>query len=95
MKAFPSWKALAAAKQSEVLRLWKGLGYNSRALRLHALAQEVTELHKGRLPQSREELQALPGIGPYTSGAILAFAFDIGVPLIETNVRRVYLHHFF
>jgi A/G-specific adenine glycosylase len=95
MKQFPSWKALAKAPQSEVLRAWKGLGYNSRALRLQKLAQEVHDNYKGRLPKDYDKLVALPGIGPYTAGAIRAFAFNMWTPLIETNIRRIYIHHFF
>lgn len=95
MKHFPSWKALASAPQSKVLRYWKGLGYNSRALRLQKLAQIVTERYKGRLPSEYDELVKLPGIGPYTAGAIRAFAFDQWTPLIETNIRRIFIHHFF
>jgi len=95
MKQFPSWKKLAEAKQSEVLRAWKGLGYNSRALRLHKLAQSVVNDYKGRLPQDYESLLNLPGIGPYTAGAIRAFAFNLYTPLIETNIRRIFIHHFF
>jgi A/G-specific adenine glycosylase len=95
MKAFPSWKALAEADQKEVLRLWKGLGYNSRALRLHTLAKEVRTQYAGRLPHDYNSLLKLPGIGPYTASAIRAFAFNLWTPMIETNIRRVYIHHFF
>ncbi|MFT6361228.1 MAG: A/G-specific adenine glycosylase [Candidatus Paceibacteria bacterium] len=95
MKQFPTWKALSAAPQSEVLRAWKGLGYNSRALRLQKLAQEITDTYKGRLPRDYDQLLRLPGIGPYTAGAIRAFAFNEYTPLIETNIRRIFIHHFF
>jgi len=95
MKQFPNWKTLAHAQQSDVLRAWKGLGYNSRALRLQKLAQVVTSDYKGRLPKDFEELKKLPGIGPYTGGAIRAFAFNEYTPLIETNIRRIFIHHFF
>lgn len=95
MKQFPNWKKLAEAPQSEVLRAWKGLGYNSRALRLHKLAMSVVNEYKGRLPRDYEELLTLPGIGPYTAGAVCAFAFNTYVPLIETNIRRIFIHHFF
>ncbi len=95
MKQFPNWRVLSAAPQSEVLRAWKGLGYNSRALRLQSLAKEVTEQYKGRLPSNYESLLKLPGIGPYTAGAIRAFAFNEYTPLIETNIRRIFIHHFF
>ncbi|MCI5051218.1 MAG: A/G-specific adenine glycosylase [Candidatus Pacebacteria bacterium] len=95
MKQFSSWKVLANAQQSDVLRAWKGLGYNSRALRLQKLAQVVTNDYKGRLPKDFEELKKLPSIGPYTAGAIRAFAFNEYTPLIETNIRRIFIHHFF
>jgi A/G-specific adenine glycosylase len=95
MKQFPNWKRLAHAPQSEVLRAWKGLGYNSRALRLQKLARLITETYKGRLPNNYESLLRLPGIGPYTAGAIRAFAFNQYTPLIETNIRRIFIHHFF
>ncbi len=95
MRLFPSWAALSRAPQSEVLRAWKGLGYNSRALRLHKLAQQVVEQYRGRLPSDFKELLMLPGVGPYTAGAIRAFAFNEYTPLIETNIRRVFIHHFF
>lgn len=95
MKQFPSWVSLANAQQSDVLRAWKGLGYNSRALRLQKLAQEVTDIYKGRLTSDYESLLKLPGIGPYTAGAIRAFAFNEYTPLIETNIRRIFIHHFF
>ncbi len=95
MTSFPSWKALAEAKQTEVLKHWKGLGYNSRALRLQKLARTVTQDYKGRLPKDYNELLTLPGIGPYTAGAVRAFAFNLWTPLIETNIRRVFIHHFF
>ena len=83
MKQFPSWSALSHAPQSEVLRAWKGLGYNSRALRLQKLAQVVTHEYKGRLPKDFDQLLKLPGIGPYTAGAIRAFAFNLYTPLID------------
>jgi len=89
MKLFPSIKRLAEAPQSEILRAWKGLGYNSRALRM----KKTAEL--GSFPKTYDELLKLPGIGPYTAGAIIAFAYDESVVMIETNIRRVYLNHFF
>lgn len=92
---FPNWKRLAGAPQSQVLRYWKGLGYNSRALRLQKLAQSITDTYHGRLPQDYKKLLDLPGIGPYTAGAVRAFAFDQYTPIIETNIRRVFIHHFF
>lgn len=95
MKQFPTWNKLAQAKTSEVLAAWKGLGYNSRAIRLQKLALEIQTEYRGILPQSYKELIKLPGIGPYTAGAIRAFVWNLWTPIIETNIRRVYIHHFF
>jgi A/G-specific adenine glycosylase len=89
MKLFPNIRKLAEAKQSDVLRAWKGLGYNSRALRM----KKVAEL--GSLPKAYDELLTLPGIGPYTAGAISVFAHNQSVVMIETNIRRVFIHEFF
>jgi A/G-specific adenine glycosylase len=94
MKSFPNWKSLANAEQSNVLRHWKGLGYNSRALRLQKLAQYVSGELNGELPNGRTELESLPGIGPYTAGAVRVFAFEIPDVFIETNIRRIFIHHF-
>ena len=87
--AWPDFAALAAASQADVVRAWKGLGYNSRAVRLHKLARAVCERYAGVLPSAQPELLALPGIGPYTARAIAAFAFDADVAAIDTNVRRI------
>lgn len=95
MKLFPTFKKLAEAPQTEVLCAWKGLGYNSRALRLKKTAEIITRDYHGKFPKSYEELIVLPGIGPYTAGALCAFAYNQPVTMIETNIRRVYLHHFY
>lgn len=95
LAAFPDWKTLAATDTITLLSLWQGLGYNRRALNLKRLAEKVTKEFHGVLPQDDKTLRSLPGIGPYTAGAILAFAFDQPVVMIETNIRRVFLHHFF
>jgi A/G-specific adenine glycosylase len=95
MKLFPTVRSLATAPQSDVLRVWKGLGYNSRALRMKRTAQEIVEKRLGVFPRTYDELIKLPGIGPYTAGAIMAFAYDKPVTMIETNIRRVFIHHFF
>jgi A/G-specific adenine glycosylase len=92
---FPDFETLAQAPWPEVLAVWQGLGYNRRALALKRLAQEVVENWGGTLPMSKEDLRSLPGIGPATAGAVLAFAFEQPVAFIETNIRRVFLHFFF
>jgi A/G-specific adenine glycosylase len=86
---FPTVEALAAASLDEVLKLWEGLGYYSRARNLHAAAQMVVERFNGRLPPSATELQTLKGIGPYTAGAIASIAFDQPAPILDGNVIRV------
>jgi A/G-specific adenine glycosylase len=95
VKKFPTFKKLATASTADVLKAWQGLGYNRRALALKKLAEAVTKEYNGTLPDNFDRLVALPGIGPYTAGAILAFAFNKAVPFIETNIRRVYIHFFF
>ncbi len=92
---FPTFKALARAPLGNILRTWQGLGYNRRALALKHLAEIVTKEHSGTLPENYEELLKLPGIGPYTAGAVMAFAFNKPLPIIETNIRTVFIHHFF
>ncbi|HLP16455.1 MAG TPA: A/G-specific adenine glycosylase [Bacteroidota bacterium] len=89
LKAFPTFKALASASKAVVLREWSGLGYNSRAIRLHALARIVTEDHHGRLPRSVEALLEFPGIGRYTAHAICCCAFLQNVPVVDVNIGRV------
>ncbi len=91
---FPDPEAMAAAPLSEVLRLWSGLGYNRRALALKSIADRLAE-GDGRLPENYDALVALPMIGPYTAKAVLAFAYNRPVVCLETNIRRVFLHHFF
>ena len=86
---FPNVAALAAAQEDEVLALWSGLGYYSRARNLHKAAQAVMELHGGQFPQTAAQLALLPGIGRSTGSAISAFCFDERVPILDANVRRV------
>lgn len=92
---FPSTKALAWAPLEDVLRVWQGLGYNRRAKYLKAAATLVHIEQHGHWPRSAANLARLPGIGPYTAGAVAAFAYNEPVPIIETNIRTVYFHHFF
>lgn len=86
---FPTPAALAAVPAAEVVRWWSGMGYNRRALSLHRCAQIVVTHHAGRLPESLDELRALPGIGPYTARAVLAFAFERDHGVVDTNTARV------
>ncbi len=95
LKQFPTVHALAHASLGDVLRAWQGLGYNRRARMLHECAKAVVREYRGKFPKTQEELVALPGIGPYTAGAVLAFAYNSAVPIIETNIRTVFLRHFF
>lgn len=86
---YPDVASLARASVADVVRAWKGLGYNSRAVRLRAAAVAVAERYGGKLPTDVDALRSLPGIGPYTAAAIRAFAFDIDDAAIDTNVRRI------
>jgi A/G-specific adenine glycosylase len=95
VEAWPTLASLAAAPRADVVRAWKGLGYNARAVRLHALARAVGAECGGALPREESALRALPGIGPYTAQAIRAFAFDCDVAAVDTNVRRVVHRVFF
>ncbi|MBP6858354.1 MAG: A/G-specific adenine glycosylase [Candidatus Pacebacteria bacterium] len=94
---FPDWQTLAQASTRDVLQEWSGLGYNRRALYLKKIAEIITDNGKpsGTLPQTYDELRKLPGIGPNTAGSILAFAYNIPHPFIETNIRSVFIHFFF
>lgn len=93
--AFPTLGDLAAAPLQEILRIWQGLGYNRRAIALQTSARIVLEEHNGHVPRTANGLTALPGIGPATAGAVLAFAYQIPTAFIETNIRRVFIHAFF
>lgn len=92
IKKWPTWKALSLATNKQLLTMWSGLGYNRRAVNLGKLAQAVVKAYGGKLPEQPDELIALPGIGPYTSRAILIFAFNKPLITIDTNIRRVILH---
>jgi A/G-specific adenine glycosylase len=94
MKRFPTVASLAAAELGDVLKLWSGLGYNRRAKFLWQAAQAVANDFGGEFPKAQAELVRLPGVGPNTAGAILAYAYDQPVVFIETNVRTVIIHHF-
>jgi len=92
---FPTVQVLAKAPQADVLRAWSGLGYNRRARYLHQVAQMIVADFDGQFPHATAQLAKLPGIGPNTAGAIVTYAFNQPVVFIETNIRTVFIHHFF
>jgi len=94
VKKFPTIKRLALANVSEVLHYWSGLGYNRRALNLKKTAEIIVKQYKGEFPREEKELLSLPGIGKYTAGAVLCFAFDKQIAVVDTNVRKVILTQF-
>lgn len=89
LERFPTAQALAEAPVAEVIKLWSGLGYNRRAVNLQRAAQVVVADYDGQFPSQPEELRKLPGLGPYTAGALAAFAFERDVVFLDTNMRRV------
>ncbi len=89
MGRFPTLSELAGASEDEVLRLWQGLGYYSRARNLHRSARAVLERFNGEVPEDPGTLSSLPGVGPYAAGAIAAFAYDRAVPAVDANIARV------
>lgn len=95
LAAFPDFSTLARAPLRKLLRIWQGMGYNRRALALRALAQRVVNEHRSKLPPEHGKLLALPGIGEYTAGAVLAFVFNKPVVFMDTNIRRVFIHEFY
>jgi len=95
MKLWPAPANLAAAPLEQVLKEWSGLGYNRRAKNLRDCAAAIAEKHGGAVPNTPETLITLPGIGPYTAGAIACFAWNHPAIFIETNIRSVLIHFFF
>lgn len=93
VERFPDFAALAAAPLGDVLSAWSGLGYNRRAQYLWRAAQAITAM--GAMPNTVEGLVKLPGVGPNTAGAIMAYVFEQPVAFVETNIRTVFIHHFF
>jgi len=89
MSRWPTPAALAASAPGDAIQAWGRLGYPRRALRLHAAAVAIVQRHGGDVPQTPADLQALPGVGTYTSAAVSAFAFGRRTPVVDTNVRRV------
>lgn len=95
MEKWPTPQALASASMDEVLREWAGLGYNRRGRYLKLAAETITANFNGQVPRTLQDLLQLPGIGSYTAGAILCFAYNEPVVFIETNIRSALLHFFF
>ena len=95
LERFPDLEALARARPRAVREAWDGLGYYARASNLHALARVVSRDHGGTLPDAPDDLIKLPGIGPYTAGAVATFAYEKPVPAVDTNVNRVLRRVFF
>lgn len=89
MQRFPDIAAVAAAPEEDILRLWEGLGYYSRARNLHKAARIIMDVHHGQFPSQLADIRALPGIGPYTAGAIASIAFGADTACIDANVERV------
>lgn len=90
IEKYPTVNSLAVAPQHDVLKLWQGLGYYSRARNLHAAAQTIVKNHKGKFPKDYESIRALKGVGDYTAGAISSIAFNLPFPAVDGNVMRVY-----
>jgi A/G-specific adenine glycosylase len=95
LNSFPDLLSLAKAPLADVLREWQGMGYNRRACNLRKLAEIVMRDHNGRLPVDPDQLLKLPGIGKYSASSIYTFTTNKPDCLIETNIRRVYIHFFF
>lgn len=95
LQLFPNVESLADSRLGDVLRAWQGLGYNRRAKFLWQAAQMVVTEFGGLFPKDQKELTKLPGVGINTAGAICAYAFNLPVVFVETNIRSVYIHHFF
>jgi A/G-specific adenine glycosylase len=93
LSRFPDFASLARASENEVLRAWQGLGYYARARNLHATAKTIMDRHGGNFPRGIERIDQLPGIGKYTAHAVVSFAFDQSVPIVEANTARVFARH--
>ena len=94
LRRYPTLKALARAKRAELLKVWYPLGYNVRPLRLRGIAQRVVSDYGGKIPDSYDGLIAMDGVGRYTAGAVLSFAFNQDAPILDTNVARLLSRYF-
>jgi A/G-specific adenine glycosylase len=95
MELWPAPEDLAEASLEQVLREWSGLGYNRRARYIKGCADVIVKRYRGQVPDTPQALRSLPGIGPYTAGAIACFAYDYPALFIETNIRATVIHFFF
>ena len=95
IERYPRVSNLAKASPADILRIWKGMGYNRRALYLKKAAQMIVDQYKRVFPKSEQELVKLPGLGRYTARAILVFAYRQEAPLVDTNIRQIITHYFF
>ena len=95
LRRFPTIESVVRAPLRDILEVWQGLGYNRRALALKKLATIIVDDYGGRIPRAVEVLKALPGVGAATAGAVCAFAFNKPAVFVETNIRSVFIHHFF
>lgn len=91
LKQYPSVQSLAEAEQEDVLKAWQGLGYYGRVRNLHKTAKIIVNDFNARIPNSPEDLKKLPGFGPYTIGAVLSIAYDIRNPIVDANIRRIFM----
>lgn len=91
LERFPDMVSLSKANNQEMILAWQGLGYNNRALRLRDCAKAIVDMHEGKIPDDYDALIQLPGIGPYTASAIMAFAYGKDISVIDVNIRRVYV----
>jgi len=89
LRRYPTMETLAASSEPQVREAWEGLGYYARARNLHRTAQQVTTVHQGKLPDDPKEILRLPGIGRYTAGAVLSFAYGRDAAILDTNAARV------
>ena len=95
IKAYPTVKDLANASSGDILRIWKGMGYNRRALYLLQTAKTIHEKYYNKFPISEQLLSKLPGLGKYTARAVLVFAFRKDIAMVDTNIRQILTHFFF
>jgi A/G-specific adenine glycosylase len=95
LHTFPTIRTLAKSPLVDVIRAWSGLGYNRRARHLREAVRTIMREHGGKVPRDKKALLSLPGVGPYTASAVRVFAFGEEDVLIETNIRTVYIHHFY